>query len=126
MRFDSLRNALAKLPVLDAIIDGEIVCLDDDGISRFNHLLNGKQPVFYAFDMLWINGEDIRQSTLMERKQRLSGLVRGCERIIYAQHIERHGKQLFQEICARDLEGIVAKSSSQAVLRNTRHSVTPG
>jgi bifunctional non-homologous end joining protein LigD len=109
MRFDSLRNALAKLPVLDAILDGEIVCLDDEGISRFNHLLNGKQQVFYAFDLLWINGEDIRQQPLTERKQRLCGLVRGCERIIYAQHIERDGKQLFQEICARDLEGIVAK-----------------
>jgi bifunctional non-homologous end joining protein LigD len=36
MRFDSLRNALAKLPVLDAILDGEIVCLDDEGISRCN------------------------------------------------------------------------------------------
>jgi bifunctional non-homologous end joining protein LigD len=111
MKFDSLRNALAKLPVLDAILDGEIVCLDNEGISRFNHLLNGKQPVFYAFDLLWINGEDIRQSPLMERKQRLSGLIRAgqFERIVYAQHIERDGKQLFKEICVRDLEGIVAK-----------------
>jgi bifunctional non-homologous end joining protein LigD len=97
--------------VLDAILDGEIVCLDNEGISRFNHLLNGKQPVFYAFDLLWINGEDIRQSPLMERKQRLSGLIRSgqFERLVYAQHIEGAGKQLFKEICARDLEGIVAK-----------------
>jgi bifunctional non-homologous end joining protein LigD len=111
MRFDSLRNALAKLPVLDAILDGEIVCLDNEGISRFNHLLNGKQPVFYAFDLLWINGEDIRQSPLMERKQRLSGLIRSgqFERIVYAQHIDGTGKRLFRETCRRDLEGIVAK-----------------
>jgi bifunctional non-homologous end joining protein LigD len=111
MRFDSLRKALAKLPVLDAILDGEIVCLDNEGISRFNHLLNGKQPVFYAFDLLWINGEDIRQSPLLERKQRLSGLIRSgqFERIVCAQHIDGTGKQFFQEICARDLEGIVAK-----------------
>jgi bifunctional non-homologous end joining protein LigD len=46
---------------------------------------------------------------LIERKQRLCGLVRGCEPVIYAQHIEGVGKQLFREICARDLEGIVAK-----------------
>jgi ATP-dependent DNA ligase len=65
-------------------------------------LLNGKQPVFYAFDLLWINGEDIRQSPLIERKQRLSGLVRGCECIIYAQHIDGGGKQLFHEICSRE------------------------
>jgi bifunctional non-homologous end joining protein LigD len=111
MRFDSLRNELAELPVLDAIIDGEIVCLDEHGISRFNHLLNGKQPVFYAFDLLWINGEDIRQSPLIERKQRLAGLIRSgqFERIVYAQHIDGAGKQSFHEICSRDLEGIVAK-----------------
>jgi len=112
MKFDSLRAALAKLSVLDAIIHGEIVCLDEQGVSRFNDLLNKKkQPVFYAFDLLWLNGEDIRQQPLIERKQRLSGLLRSgqFERIIYAQHIEREGKRFFQEICARDLEGIVAK-----------------
>ena len=63
----------------------------------------------HAFDLLWINCEDIRQQPLIERKQRLCGLVRGCEPVIYAQHIEGVGKQLFREICARDLEGIVAK-----------------
>jgi bifunctional non-homologous end joining protein LigD len=41
LRFGSLKRALAKLPVATAIIDGEIVCLDADGISRFNHLLVG-------------------------------------------------------------------------------------
>ena len=110
MRFDSLRSELAKLPVLDAILDGEIVCLDEQGISRFNALLNKKvQPVFYAFDLLWLNGEDLRSLPLLERKQRLCALARSHQRIVYAQHIEGAGKQLFQEICARDLEGIVAK-----------------
>ena len=96
MRFDSLRSELAKLSVVDAIIDGEVVCLDGLGVSRFNELLSKKsQPVFYAFDLLWINGEDTRQQPLLERKQRLGALVRSrqCEQIIYAQHIER-GKGL--------------------------------
>ena len=62
LRFKSLRANLAKLPALDAILDGEIVCLDEHGASRFNDLLNKKtQPVFYAFDLLWLNGEDLRQ-----------------------------------------------------------------
>ena len=82
LRFKSLRANLAKLPALDAILDGEIVCLDEHGASRFNDLLNKKtQPVFYAFDLLWLNGEDLRQQPLIERKQRLSVLVRKCDRI---------------------------------------------
>jgi bifunctional non-homologous end joining protein LigD len=110
LRFDSLRAELAKLPALDAILDGEVVCLDEHGVSRFNDLLDRKiQPVFYAFDLIWLNGEDLRQQPLVERKQRLSVLVRRCDRIIYAQHVEKDGKDLFKEICARDLEGIVAK-----------------
>jgi len=48
---------------------------------------------------------------LVERKKRLARLVRAakCSRLLYAQHIEQHGKGFFAEICARDLEGIVAK-----------------
>jgi bifunctional non-homologous end joining protein LigD len=69
------------------------------------------KPVFYAFDLLWLNGDDLRLLPLIERKRRLHELVqRGrCDAIIYAQHIEDQGIGLFEEICARDLEGIVAK-----------------
>jgi ATP-dependent DNA ligase len=55
LRFDPLQKTLAKLPVKEAILDGEIVCLDDRSVSRFNQLLNRKaEPVFYAFDLLWL------------------------------------------------------------------------
>ena len=52
--------------------------------------------------------------SLIERKKRLARLVRAakCSRLLYAQHIERHGKGFFAEICARDLEGIVAKCNA--------------
>ena len=60
--FDSLKQALAKLPLQSAIVDGEIVCLDTKGVSQFNQLLSRKgQPVLYAFDLLWLDGQDIRQ-----------------------------------------------------------------
>jgi bifunctional non-homologous end joining protein LigD len=110
--FESLKKALAKLPVQTAILDGEIVCLDGKGVSQFNELLSRKsEPVFYAFDLLWLDGEDLRQRPLVERKKRLARVVKAakCSRLLYAQHIENHGKGLFAEICARDLEGIVAK-----------------
>jgi bifunctional non-homologous end joining protein LigD len=113
LRFNSLRAALATLPVKEAIIDGEIVCLDGQGISQFNRLFNPKtEPVLYAFDLLWLDGEDLRQYPLIARKERLSDLITSgnCPRIVYAQYIEGYGKQFFGEIFERDPEGIVAKS----------------
>ena len=58
-----------------------------------------------------LDGEDLRQRPLVERKKRLARLIQAatCSRLLYAQHIEQHGKGFFAEICARDLEGIVAK-----------------
>jgi bifunctional non-homologous end joining protein LigD len=57
------------------------------------------------------DGEDLRQRPLIEREKRLARLVRAakCPRLLYAQHVEQHGRAFFAEICARDLEGIVAK-----------------
>jgi bifunctional non-homologous end joining protein LigD len=110
--FDLLKKPLDKLPVQNAILDGEVVCLDANGISQFNELMSRKgKPIFYAFDLLWLNGDDLRSLPLIERKQRLRELVQGsrCHAIIYAQHIEDQGVGFFEEICSRDLEGIVAK-----------------
>jgi bifunctional non-homologous end joining protein LigD len=114
LRFLSLRLALEKLPVRNAIIDGEIVCLDKDGVSQFNWLLNKRKAsaaIFYAFDLMWLDGVDLRQTPLLERKARLFELINASasSRLLYAQHINGAGKQFFEEICARDLEGIVAK-----------------
>jgi bifunctional non-homologous end joining protein LigD len=110
--FDHLKKSLDKLPVQNAILDGEVVCVDSNGVSQFNKLMSRKgKPVFYAFDLLWLNGDDLRSLPLIERKRWLHELVQGsrCDAIIYAQHIEGLGIGLFEEICARDLEGIVAK-----------------
>jgi bifunctional non-homologous end joining protein LigD len=74
--FGRLREALAGLRLRDAVLDGEIVCLDDEGRSQFNQLLRRRgTPVFYAFDLLWLNGEDLRQLPLVRRKERLRRLI---------------------------------------------------
>ncbi|SRR5258708_34880169 len=74
--FDSLKAVLANLKAADAILDGEIVCLDGDGYSQFNQLLYRRQePAFYAFDLLWLNGHDLRQLLLIERKKQLHKLI---------------------------------------------------
>src|SRR5258708_18287627 len=108
--FDSLKTALAKLKAVDAILDGEICCLDSQGRSQFNELLYRRgEPVLYFFDLLWLNGQDLRQLQLIERKKRLHKLIAKsrCKRVICVRHIAKHGAALYQEICERDLEGIV-------------------
>jgi bifunctional non-homologous end joining protein LigD len=115
LRFESLRLALAKLPVREAILDGEIVCLAENGVSQFNWLLSKSKAsaaIFYAFDLLWLNHTDLRQLPLVERKKQLHELMQKsrCQRLLCAGHIDGiFGKQFFEEICRRDLEGVVAK-----------------
>jgi len=111
LRFPSLSKDLSSLRLEDAIIDGEIIHIDANGISRFNDLLrNRSRAVLYAFDLLWLDGDDLRQQPLLDRKKRLEKLVRTIGlRLMYAQHVEGEGKDLFLEICRNDLEGVVAK-----------------
>jgi bifunctional non-homologous end joining protein LigD len=112
--FKYLAASLAALTMPNAILDGEIIVPDNKGVSQFNALLTTKgrdMAVFYAFDLIWMNGNDFRRTPLVERKAMLSEFVRRsrCPRLLYAQHIDGTGKQFFREICARDLQGVVAK-----------------
>jgi bifunctional non-homologous end joining protein LigD len=109
--FGNMSDTLAKLK-RTAILDGEIVCLDEEGRSLFMPLLARKtQASFYAFDLLWLGGKDLRGLPLLLRKQRLQGLLRRAKLpgVIRASLIEQHGIALYQEVCQRDLEGIVCK-----------------
>jgi bifunctional non-homologous end joining protein LigD len=66
--------------------------------------------VLYIFDLLWLDGNDLRERPLIERKRLLRSIVpeqSGC--LLYADHIEQHGVELFRLACDRDLEGVVAK-----------------
>jgi bifunctional non-homologous end joining protein LigD len=75
--FESLKTSLGKLRVQNAILDGEIICIDGHGISQFNQLFSRQgTPVFYAFDLLWLNDEDLRNHPLIERKERLDVAAR--------------------------------------------------
>jgi ATP-dependent DNA ligase len=68
-----------------------------------------QDAAFYAFDVLWLNGEDLRGLGLLERKRILRKIIRGHDRILYAAHVERRGLKLFEAVCQKDCEGIVAK-----------------
>jgi len=76
---DPLAAALAKrLRVTDAVLDGEVCCVDESGRPIFVDLLRRKEPCFVAFDLLWLNGKDLRPLPLVERKKRLKRLLTGA------------------------------------------------
>jgi bifunctional non-homologous end joining protein LigD len=111
--FRNLCDCMASdVPAEDAILDGEIVCLDDRGYSQFNTLMYRRaEPCFYAFDLLCLNGEDLREYPLIERKRELQKIIPKdpTSRVLYVEHIEERGEDLFSLTVDHDLEGIVAK-----------------
>lgn len=110
--FPAVNDAIAaEINARSAVLDGEIVCLSDDGKPQFRDLVFRRgEPRFIAFDLLALEGEDLRYLPLIGRKQRLRSVVpqRG-HRLLYCDHVEDGGERLFQLICEQDLEGIVAK-----------------
>ena len=84
------------------------------GRSVFKDLFTRRGDCYYfAFDLLSLNGEDLRGLPLVERKARLKRLLRRkTSRILYVDHIETQGRALFEKACQLDLEGIVAKRKS--------------
>src|SRR4029453_15469530 len=80
-----------------AVLDGEIVCVDDDGRPNFHKLLFRRDwPYFFAFDALSINGEDLHGLLLLERKRRLRAAMPRVEsRLQYVDYVKARGRELF-------------------------------
>jgi bifunctional non-homologous end joining protein LigD len=117
-KFSAIAKEGNALP--DSLIDGEIVALDHDGAPDFSTLQaaisDGKTDnlIFFAFDLLFAGGEDLRRLPLGERKARLKQLLaartRGNARVIrYVEHFENGGDAILQSACKLSLEGIVSK-----------------
>lgn len=138
--FDPLRAVLVtELKLKDAILDGEIVCLDEEGRSLFNPLLFRRcSPIFAAFDLLWVNGQDLRELPLIERRARLRAVVPPVSpHVLHVDYLPEKGKELFALACEKDLEGIVGKwaqgtyqidgrSTSWVKIKNPSYSQSEG
>ena len=106
-RFADLRDALpSEINAKDAILDGELVVLDGSGKARFNDLMaNRGTVVFAAFDVMWLDGRDLRDLTLLERKEILRyRLNTPSSRVIFVDHVQARGKALYEQICKMDLD----------------------
>jgi bifunctional non-homologous end joining protein LigD len=135
--FTDLRAAIAhELLATDSILDGEIVSLTEQGGIAFNELMNRRGlTCYYAFDLLMLNGKDLRQLPLIQRKQKLREVIpHKSNRLLYADHIVEKGKALFKVARENDVEGIIAKPLESAYgkkarwykIMNPRYSQTEG
>jgi bifunctional non-homologous end joining protein LigD len=126
-------SELASLPQFvkarRAILDGEVVALDDEGRPSFSLMQQrtgfqsgkrrlprrqGVPVIFYAFDLLYLDGLDLRRVTLDERKQLLKEKILASGVIQFSDHYAEKGLDLFEAAKKRGLEGIVAKKRSSA------------
>lgn len=118
-RFPGVAERAAGLPVHQAVLDGEIVALLPDGRSSFQALQQAMMAervhpvVYYVFDLLWLEAEDLRRRPLEERKRRLAALLRGrrdrSRTLRYSDHVVGDGARVWSRSCELGLEGTVAK-----------------
>lgn len=113
-KFATIAKAAAKLP--DCMLDGEAVALDADGQPNFPALQaalsegRSEDLIYFAFDLLFLEGRDLRGLPLQSRKQRLQALLgANAPHLRYVEHFETSGEAVWQSACRLELEGIVSK-----------------
>jgi len=120
-RMPEIASAAAQLPVDDAIIDGEAVAFNEKGIASFADLQaafqEGKQRdlTYVAFDLLHLDGRNLRGLPFLERKKMLAGLLRSLGKnsvLRFSDHLQARGGKIFAEACRLGAEGIVSKLAS--------------
>jgi bifunctional non-homologous end joining protein LigD len=116
-RFARLVPALRQLSCDSALLDGEIAVADASGHTDFGALQDalstGKGALtYYLFDLLELNGKDLRKRPLSERKEMLRGLLDGAPTpLIYSDHVVGNGAKAFAQACAMKLEGLISKQA---------------
>jgi bifunctional non-homologous end joining protein LigD len=118
-RFPLIVEALARLRSRSCIIDGEAVACGDDGIPTFDriHYRRHDASVFlYAFDLIELNGNDLRRDPLAVRKATpASVLAKAAPDLRFNEHLEHEdGEMVFRHVCKLGLEGIVSKRKDSA------------
>jgi len=99
-----------------AVIDGELVALDNQGRSRFQLLQeaqrkSGGRLRYCVFDLMYLDGRDLRRMPLVERKSRLYRILPGSALIRFSRHVRRNGVRAFRLARRRGLEGVIAKTA---------------
>lgn len=112
-RFPLIVETLARLRSRSCMIDGEAVSCDDNGVTSFNrvrHRRHDESIFLYAFDLIELNGDDLRHDPLENRKATLVMiLAKAAAGIRFNEHMKGDGETVFRHACKLGLEGIVSK-----------------
>jgi bifunctional non-homologous end joining protein LigD len=121
-RFAPIGRAALALPVTSALFDGEVVVLDERGMSSFQALQEslsdnrGSDLVYYVFDLIYLDGHDLRATPLSSRKEALKALFGGKASqgpLLWSDHVEGRVDDFFAQACSHQLEGIVVKRADR-------------
>jgi len=117
-RYHEVIGAL-RLWDINAVLDGEVVALDENGHSKFQFLQNWQSNqqgslAYYVFDILWLDGYDVTQMPLLERKRLLKEIIPAGEVIRFSDHVEENGINFFKAAKEKDLEGVIAKNKNSS------------
>jgi len=114
-KLPALRDALARLRLPGTWLDGEIVVLRDSGVPSFQLLQNAfdqgnaARILYYAFDLPFHRGRDLRERPLGERRERLAPLLLDDERVRFSEDFDAPVDQLYESACRLQLEGLIGK-----------------
>jgi DNA ligase D-like protein (predicted ligase) len=123
--YPELVRALEAEPCGDFVVDGEVVAFDRRGVTSFSRLQRRHRErvavSFYLFDVLRLDGRDVRDLPLRGRKAKLRRALRFGGPVRFSPHRNEHGEELFRDACRKGLEGIMAKRADSPY-RATRSS----
>ena len=111
-RYPRITRALQALLIESVIIDGEAVWIGPDGIADFEKLHSrafDEDVRLYAFDLLELNGQDMRSEPLERRRSILQAVLKRSPDIPFSEHFEGEGPRIYEHACKFGLEGIVSK-----------------
>lgn len=122
--YPEIVDALSKMKI-NAVLDGEIVALNKNGIPSFQLLQNYNYDhplIYYVFDLLYINKKKIYSLPLLERKNQLKKLLKKSDFIKYSDHIKEKGIEFYKLAGKQNLEGIIAKRADSEYFQGIRTS----
>jgi DNA ligase D-like protein (predicted ligase) len=115
-KYPAIAKAVGELDARQAYLDGELCGVDPDGTTSFNIVQpasdsgNAAALVFFLFDLLYLDGEDLRPRPLIERKERLGALLANAGSCLhFSEHVVGQGPAFYEKACAMRVEGVVSK-----------------
>lgn len=113
-RFPHIAAALSKWKVPEIVIDGEVVALDEKGAPRFQLLQGGvHREKLFVFDILWLDGKDLRKLTYLQRRELLERALRRSPAVVLPSEIvEGPGDEALKRVAKAGYEGLIAKKKT--------------